>query len=169
MKSKAFYVSFLSVGLAVGMIFSYVETLLPLNLIFPGFKLGLANAVALLLLRRFGFREALLVNIARILLSSLLFGNAMSLAFSLAGGITALILEWIMLKFSVFGILGVSSAGGAIHNLAQTIAAALILNTAGIMKLSPFLLILGGITGILCGIVTYYAENLLGISGAFEK
>lgn len=169
MKSKAFYVSFLSLSLAVGMIFSYVETLLPLNLIFPGFKLGLANTVALLLLRRFGFREALLVNIARILLSSLLFGNAMSLAFSLAGGVTALILEWIMLKFSVFGILGVSSAGGAIHNLAQTVAAALILNTAGIMKLSPFLLILGGITGILCGIVTYYAENLLGISGAFEK
>ena len=169
MKSKAFYVSFLSLSLAVGMIFSYVETLLPLNLIFPGFKLGLTNAVALLLLRRFGFREALLVNIARILLSSLLFGNAMSLAFSLAGGITALILEWIMLKFSVFGILGVSSAGGAIHNLAQTVAAALILSTAGIMKLSPILLLLGGFTGILCGIVTYYAENLLGISGAFEK
>ena len=169
MKSKAFYVSFLSLSLAVGMIFSYVETLLPLNLIFPGFKLGLANAVALLLLRRFGFREALLVNIARILLSSLLFGNAMSLAFSLAGGITALILEWIMLKFSVFGILGVSSAGGAIHNLAQTVAAALILSTAGIMKLSPILLLLGGFTGILCGIVTYYAENLLRISGAFEK
>ena len=169
MKSKAFYVSFLSVGLAVGMIFSYVETLLPLNLIFPGFKLGLANTVILLLLRRFGFREAMLVNIARILLSSLLFGNAMSLIFSLAGGVIALILEWIMLKFSVFGILGVSSAGGAIHNLAQTIAAALILNTAGIMKLSPVLLLLGGFTGILCGIVTYYAENLLGISGAFEK
>ena len=169
MKSKAFYVSFLSLSLAVGMIFSYVETLLPLNLIFPGFKLGLANAVALLLLRRFGFREALLVNIARILLSSLLFGNAMSLAFSLAGGVTALILEWIMLKFSVFGNLGVSSAGGAIHNLAQTVAAALILSTAGIMKLSPILLLLGGFTGILCGIVTYYAENLLGISGAFEK
>lgn len=169
MKSKAFYVSFLSVGLAVGMIFSYVETLLPLNLIFPGFKLGLANTVILLLLRRFGFREAMLVNIARILLSSLLFGNAMSLIFSLAGGVIALILEWIMLKFSVFGILGVSSAGGAIHNLAQTIAAALILSTAGIMKLSPVLLLLGGFTGILCGIVTYYAENLLGISGAFEK
>lgn len=169
MKSKAFYVSFLSVGLAIGMIFSYVETLLPLNLIFPGFKLGLANTVALLLLRRFGFREAMLVNIARILLSSLLFGNAMSLIFSLAGGVIALILEWIMLKFSVFGILGVSSAGGAIHNLAQTVAAALILNTAGIMKLSPILLLLGGFTGILCGIVTYYAENLLGISGAFEK
>ena len=169
MKSKAFYVSFLSLSLAVGMIFSYVETLLPLNLIFPGFKLGLTNAVALLLLRRFGFREALLVNIARILLSSLLFGNAMSLVFSLAGGVTALILEWIMLKFSVFGVLGVSSAGGAIHNLAQTVAAALILSTAGIMKLSPILLLLGGFTGILCGIVTYYAENLLGISGAFEK
>lgn len=169
MKSKTFYVSFLSVGLAVGMIFSYVETLLPLNLIFPGFKLGLANTVTLLLLRRFGFRDAILVNIARILLSSLLFGNAMSLIFSLAGGVTALILEWIMLKFSVFGVLGVSSAGGAIHNLAQTIAAALILSTAGIMKLSPILLLLGGFTGILCGIVTYYAENLLGISGAFEK
>lgn len=169
MKSKTFYVSFLSVGLAVGMIFSYVETLLPLNLIFPGFKLGLANTVTLLLLRRFGFRDAILVNIARILLSSLLFGNAMSLIFSLAGGVIALILEWIMLKFSVFGILGVSSAGGAIHNLAQTVAAALILSTAGIMKLSPFLLILGGITGILCGIVLYYAENLLRISGAFEK
>ena len=169
MKSKTFYVSFLSVGLAVGMIFSYVETLLPLNLIFPGFKLGLANTVTLLLLRRFGFREALLVNLARILLSSLLFGNAMSLVFSLAGGVIALILEWIMLKFSVFGILGVSSAGGAIHNLAQTVAAALILSTAGIMKLSPILLLLGGFTGILCGIVLYYAENLLRISGAFEK
>ena len=169
MKSKAFYVSFLSLSLAVGMIFSYVETLLPLNLIFPGFKLGLANTVSLLLLRRFGFREAILVNTARILLSSLLFGNAMSLVFSLAGGVTALILEWIMLKFSVFGVLGVSSAGGAIHNLAQTIAAALILSTAGIMKLSPILLLLGGFTGILCGIVLYYAENLLRISGAFEK
>ena len=35
---------------SVGLVFSYVETLLPLTFIAPGVKIGLANGVALLLI-----------------------------------------------------------------------------------------------------------------------
>ena len=70
-KSPAFY----GVLASLALIASYVESLVPLPVPVPGIRLGLANAVVLAVLELFGFREAFLVSVVRILLSGFLFGN----------------------------------------------------------------------------------------------
>ena len=54
---------------AIAMVFGYVESIIPLPIGIPGIKLGLANIVILFVIYRYGIREALLVSVARIVLS----------------------------------------------------------------------------------------------------
>ena len=77
---------FTTLSLAIFAIESAIPPLVPV----PGIKLGLANVVTLILLRHFRARDAFLVLISRILLSAFLFGQALSLLYSLAGGLLSL-------------------------------------------------------------------------------
>ena len=53
---------------ALAMIFSYVEVLIPINLGIPGMKLGLANLVVVVTLYTLGIQTAFAVSAVRILL-----------------------------------------------------------------------------------------------------
>ncbi|MDE6607966.1 MAG: Gx transporter family protein, partial [Lachnospiraceae bacterium] len=75
--------------LAFALILSYVESLIPFFFGVPGMKLGLANLAVLLALYLFGGREAFLLNVLRILLSSFLFGNMSMFFYSAAGGVVS--------------------------------------------------------------------------------
>ena len=77
----------LGVLTTLALIFSYVESLIPVFVGIPGVKLGLANLIVVFMLYRLSFKEALIVSIMRILLSGFLFGNLMSIIFSLAGAV----------------------------------------------------------------------------------
>ena len=169
MKEKVKGIAFLSCLLGIALMLSFLEAILPLSIILPGFKLGLANVIILLCLKYWGLREALLINIARILLSALLFGNILSLALSLSGGIASTLLMCLLLKSKKLSDLGVSSAGGAIHNFAQILAAMLMLSTSSIFRLAPFLLILGGITGVFCGILSVFLEKRINFQKISRK
>ena len=71
--------------LAVALVLSYIESVIPLNFGIPGMKLGLPNLAVVLTLYLFGWKEALLINLTRILLSGFMFGNMAGILFSLAG------------------------------------------------------------------------------------
>ena len=62
-------VAYLGVFLALAMILSYVEAILPFAIGIPGVKLGLANLVTVLMLYLIGWREALCVSVLRIVLT----------------------------------------------------------------------------------------------------
>ena len=61
--------AFLGVMTALALIFSYVESLVPIPIPVPGIKLGLANLMVVVLLFTVGTKEAFWMNLARILLS----------------------------------------------------------------------------------------------------
>ena len=61
--------------LAVALILSYVESLIPFSFGIPGIKLGLPNLAVVLLLYRNGIQDALTVNVLRIMLAGFLFGS----------------------------------------------------------------------------------------------
>lgn len=75
----------LSLLFALAMIFSFVESRLPTFIPIPGVKLGLCNAVVIFTLLRLGAPSAIAVSLLRVLLSSILFGNAAAFLYSLAG------------------------------------------------------------------------------------
>ena len=138
---------------ALALIVSYIEFLLPLNVGLPGIKLGLANIVVVLALYYLGPQYALLINLIRIALSALLFGSLFSGLYALAGGLVSLGVMALLKKTGLFSLTAVSMAGGAFHNLAQLIVAALVASTSDVFLYLPVLFIAGITTGIFNGIV----------------
>ncbi len=151
-KKTAYYGCLL--GLAV--ICGYVEFLIPFDFGIPGIKLGLANIVAIFLLYKNGFWQALAVNTARVLLCGILFGNAMSIFYSLCGGTLALTVMFFVKKASVFSSVGVSVAGAVAHNIGQLLAASVVIGFAALIYYLPFLIIAAVVTGFLVGIMAGY-------------
>ena len=75
---------------ALSMILSYVESLIPAFVAVPGVKVGLANIVVIFALYTLGPIEALTVSLLRVILSSFLFGSVLSLLYSLSGALLSL-------------------------------------------------------------------------------
>ena len=136
------------------MIFSYVEVLIPVNFGIPGVKIGLANIVILIGLYVIKIREVLMISVIRIILSGVLFGNIMSIAYSMAGGMLSLVVMAIMKRCKGFSMNGVSIAGGVVHNIGQLIVAMLVIKNFRLVVYLPVLLIAGAVTGFLIGILS---------------
>ena len=150
MKIKAAY---FGVFTALALIFSYVETLIPIHIGIPGVKLGLANLIVVIALYRMGVREAYVLSVVRVILAGFLFGNLFAILYSLAGGLLSLTVMVFLKKTEKFSVLGVSMAGAVFHNIGQLIMAAIVLESLSITYYLPVLLISGIVTGLLIGIV----------------
>lgn len=143
----------LAVFVALAMLLSWIEVILPpVFTAVPGIKVGLPNIVILVILYRFGFREAGVVSLVRIFLVSMLFGNPMMLAYSLAGGVLSLLSMAVLKKVGAFSTVGVSVVGGILHNLGQISVAIIVLRTAEIGYYMIVLAVTGTLAGILIGV-----------------
>ena len=147
-------VAYAGMLVALAMIFSYVEALIPINFGIPGIKLGLANLVVLSGLYRMKPGEIFLVSIARILLVGFLFGNGMSIIYSLAGGTLSFLIMFILIRTEGFSPAGVSVAGSVSHNIGQLAAASCILRSTSVFWYLPVLLPAGLAAGILTGMLS---------------
>lgn len=143
--------AYMGLLLAFALILSYVESLIPFFFGVPGMKLGLANLAVLLALYLFGGREAFLLNVLRILLSSFLFGNMSMFFYSAAGGIFSFLVMLLMKRVKKFSMIGVSMGGGVFHNVGQVLVAFFVVRTEGIFYYVPALLVMGVVTGGLNG------------------
>lgn len=146
-------VAFLGLAAALALLLSYVEVLLPpLYAAVPGIKLGLPNIAILYLLYAMDVRYAALVSLTRVAIASLLFGNVMTLAYSLAGAVLSLGVMWLLKKTQFLSEVGVSVAGGVTHNLGQVLVAMILLDTPQIAYYMIVLTITGTISGIFIGL-----------------
>lgn len=142
--------------LAFGLILSYVEVLLPLDFIAYGVKLGLANLICVYLLYRKGPFAALGINLLRIFLVALLFGNVMSFVYSVCGALLSLLLMVLCKTVRLFSPVGVSVAGGVAHNIGQLLAAMVFLGSSAVLYYTPVLLISGVVCGFLIGLASSF-------------
>ena len=125
------------------------------NLSIPGVRLGFANIFPLLALLLFGAKEAFLVAFARLALSYFLSGNLLALSCATLGTISALSVE------SVLFLMGwckspvtLSVIGAWCFNIGQLFAVYLLLTSAKIFLLAPWILSIGIVTGLAVGIFT---------------
>ena len=153
MKDTPKKVAFLGLCTALALILAYVEVLLPaLFPAVPGIKMGLPNIVIVFLLYRRGAPSAACVSVIRILLVSLLFGNVMALLYSLAGAALSLGVMILLRRLKFLSAVGVSVAGGVMHNVGQILMAMLLLDTTELMYYLAVLTVTGTIAGILVGL-----------------
>lgn len=148
----------LSAIIAVAMILSYIESMIPAFVAVPGVKMGLSNIATVFALYALGWPYAICVSVVRVFLSALLFGNFVSLIYSLSGAALALGLMILLKKLNKFSSIGVSVAGGVGHNAGQIIAACIVMKNAAISIYIIPLLISGTISGIVIGLI---AGNLV--------
>lgn len=110
---------------AIMLILGYLEKILSLGWGY-GIKLGLSNCVLLLCLYWFGVPRSVLLMLAKVFLSAILFGgfNAVSLSLSLAGGVLSLA-GMSMLVFVLKDVSPISAGmvGGVLHNVGQLLVA----------------------------------------------
>lgn len=143
--------------LCLALALSYLEHLVPLSLVIPlpGFKLGFANLAVVASAFLLSPFDAGIISLARVTVSSLLFGSPSSFIFSLGGAL----LSFISVVFSKYvlyrisGWIGISVISAACHNLGQLIAASLVLSSLSVMWYFPILMIAAALTGTVSGII----------------
>ena len=138
---------------ALAMIFSYVESLIPINFGVPGMKLGVANLVTVTGLYFLEIPEVLAVSVLRVLLTGFLFGNGMSIIYSLAGAVVSLLAMALVKKMDGISIVGVSITGVVFHNIGQILVAMSVVENLKLIYYLPVLLVAGTVTGFVIGIV----------------
>lgn len=159
--------------LAMALILSYVESLIPFSFGIPGIKLGLPNLIVLILLYdetgkqtavvgdvpqkrpvkniTKGEREALLVNGMRIVLSGFLFSNLYAILYALAGAAFSFLAMLAGRRTKRLSMMGVSVLGGVFHNVGQLLVAMAVVETLAVAYYVPFLIVAGTVTGALLG------------------
>ena len=145
-------VAVLGLCVALAMIMSYIESLFPLNLAVPGTPPPPPPPPPIFLLYRVGFSSACIVSLIRVFLVSMLFGNVMMMAYSIAGAVLSLAVMFVLKKCGKFSVVGVSIAGGVAHNAGQIIMAVILLGAKQIAYYLPVLAVTGTVTGVLIGI-----------------
>ena len=143
----------LGLSVALALILSYVESLLPPLVAVPGVKVGLPNVVILFLLYRYGWKEAGAVSLVRLLLSAALFSGFAAFFYGVCGAILSLVGSALLKRTNRFSPLGVSVAGGVLHNLGQIVFAVLVLDSGYIFAYLPVLLLSGTVAGALVGLL----------------
>ena len=137
---------------ALSLILFVLEGFLPLPLPVPGAKLGLAAIVTLIALHLLPTRDAGLMLTLRILLASTLGGGVAPMLYSLAGGAASFTAMVLLKQHTQLSIVGISAVGGFLHNMAQLLVAAAVMQTTALFSYAPVLGFIGILTGIGIGI-----------------
>ena len=145
-------VAFLGLFTAFAMILSFVESQIPTFVAIPGIKLGLPNIAIIVILYRFGWKEASVISLLRVLLTSLLFGTVLSMLYSFAGAILSLIVMILLKK--ILSTVTISVLGGVFHNVGQILVAIMVTETQQLIYYLPVLIVSGVISGIAVGMVS---------------
>lgn len=140
--------------LALGMILSYVEVLLPVVPSMPGVKIGLANALVILLLYSYGASCGILYQGTRLILTALLFGNVFSFVYSLGGAALSMGVMLVLKRTNWLDLPGISMFGGIFHNMGQLAVACIFVQNGAVGWYFPVLLLSGAVCGYGIGVIS---------------
>ncbi len=130
-----------------------IESAMPPVVPIYGVKIGLANVFTLFALYALGKRSATAVLLIRVSLAAVFAGQAVSLFYSLTGGVLSLLLM-ISLKrfFPVKRLWALSVLSAVMHNIGQLTAAVILTSTPQILFYFPILVVSGIIAGAVTGL-----------------
>jgi len=149
----------LALLLALAVVIHTAESLLPVTVVW--FRFGFANIVGLATLYLFGFKDAFLLTLGRILLGSLVTGLFGSPAFllSLAGGVASMLAMGLVHRYCsrIFSEIGISIIGAVVHNLTQlALAYLIIIRNEAIFLIIPLMILAAAATGFINGLAARF-------------
>ena len=154
-KKSVYNLSALSIFTALAITLSILEGLIPMPFLPPFMKLGLSNIAVMLAAVNISSPAALLIAVLKGIFAAFTRGVTAGIM-SLAGGVISSLLMAVLLrsKKQPFGMIGIGIIGGCSHNIGQLAVAAL-LSSPAVFSFTPFLLIIGGLSGALTGVVLW--------------
>lgn len=158
-KLKIKYISLYAMFVALAMILSYIESLIPLPFAIPGMKIGLANLAVIVALYVMDEKAAISISILRVILVSFTFANLSAMMFSLIGALCSILCMLLLKKLGSFSLAGVSIAGAVSHNIGQLMVAIIVVNTVQVISYMPILIIFGVTSGFVMGIMAVMVIN----------
>ncbi len=161
LRTKA--ITTLALMCAAGLVLGYLENALPIFTVVPGGKIGLANAVTMLIFCTMGAKTGFLFGVLRCLLSAALYQGFSALAYSLAGTIFSILAMATCKKLlqNRTSPIGVSIIGAAFFNVGQLTVCAIVLESGIAFYYLPALLAVSAFSGALTGDI---ARRMLGLS-----
>lgn len=144
---------------ALSLLLGYLETFLPIPI--PGVKLGLANIPVLVALAQGDTGGACWVALVKVSATGLLFGNPVTLAYSLSGTLLSLACMAPLSQLPTMRLEMTSVVGALAHEAGQLLVAQMLLGTALVWYGAPALAVAGCVTGTLSGMVARRAADLL--------
>ena len=154
----------MAITVSLAIVLSWVDriitSLAPLP---PGIKLGLANVAVVFALYKLGVKEGAIISIIRVILTSILFGSAVSFWYALAGATVSLVLMILLKECTPLSCVTVSTVGGISHNIAQICVASILFDTNLLIYYLPFLLVAGVVAGIVIGTASALLVNRIKI------
>ena len=147
----------LGLFIAQSLVLYIIEGMLPVPFIAPGAKLGLSNLITVVALYTFPrWRDTACILLIRIILATAFAGGINAFLYSLAGAAFSFTAMALLMKTEKFSLIGVSAAGGILHNWGQVLTASLIVENAKLLLYLPVLSVTGAGTGILIGITANF-------------
>lgn len=133
------------------------ESFIPIPV--PWARIGISNVVVVIALFGFGFTEALMVTLIRIIAGNLLLGVMFSPSFimSMAGGAAALFAMGLARRYAMptFSVIGASVAGAVVNNAVQIWVFALLFLGGGLPReLLGTFIIIGALVGFATGVLS---------------
>lgn len=143
--------------LALALILSIVESYIPpIVPTLPYAKIGLTNVVLLACFLLVGVFEGYAVLLLKCLLAAVFAGNFSMLIWSVPSSLVAYTVMVLLFKTKIFSTVGLSVAGGMLHNFTQILVATIVVGTSVFFYL-PYMLLAGGIAGFATGIICHFA------------
>ncbi len=145
----------LSMLLALSIVLSLIESYIPVvGSIIPGVKLGLANAVVILVIYLYGFKDALFLSLSRVLIIGIMRTGLFNIIFffSLSGAVLSVVFMFLCKKMTKLSVVGVSIIGAIMHSVGQILVVIIYMNNVNIVFYLPYLIIFSIPTGIIVGL-----------------
>ncbi len=158
---KVWKIALTALLLSLALIFSYIESLISLGFVFPGFRLGLSNITVLVVLYVFGEKYAVPFGLFKSFFSLLFLGRLSSLLFSVCGTAMSLIIMILLKKTGKFSIFAVSACGSVFHIWGQFFAAAAVFSSFSLLGMLPYLSLFAVFSGLAVAAVAFPVINRL--------
>ena len=130
-----------------------------------GLKIGLANIFALVVWRKYGRKEVLLLNLLRVVIASLLKGTLFAIPFWISLSGVALATLTLLLLYKKATLFFASLNAAVVHNCGQLLAVMYFYHQANIAVLLPVLVLIA----LPCGFLTaWIAAEILKRIGHYD-
>lgn len=144
---------------AVGLVLGLLESTLPVLLVVPGGKIGLANIVTMMVFCLFSFPETIAFALARSLLTSVLYSGMTAFFYSATGSVLSVVSMYLFRKLLKNRVTetGLSVIGATAFQIGQLAVACVVLNSIQVLRYFPAL----GVVSAFAGLITGYMAKMM--------